>query len=177
VYTNVVFVIVITLERTSSNEQITMNVIEKFSGVISEFKGKRRWLSNFWPVPILYEGIEYPTAEHAYQAAKSLDPHVRMSFLNNSNPAAAKKLGQEIKVREDWDEVRLDVMREILKIKFSNPDMADRLFRTKNDFIIEGNFWHDNFWGNCFCVRCALEDSRNHLGELLMEVRKGLYEE
>lgn len=47
--------------------------------MISEFKGESRFLSNFFAVPIMYEGVEYPSVEHAFQAAKSLDPEERIN--------------------------------------------------------------------------------------------------
>lgn len=136
--------------------------------VIDSFSGEYRWLSNFWMVPIHIAGWTFASAEHAYQAAKSTDPKVWREIQKCAQPGQAKRYGSKITLRPDWDEVRVDVMREILAAKFSHKDLAQRLFDTGNATLIEGNHWGDTFWGVCRGV------GENRLGKLLMEQRAKL---
>ena len=45
--------------------------------------------SNLFRRPIIFEGIEYATAEHAYQAGKARKPKVREWLLNAPSRAPA----------------------------------------------------------------------------------------
>jgi hypothetical protein len=139
---------------------------------IEGFQGKYRWLSNFWPVTIVYEGIVYPSTEHAYQAAKVMDPVVRQQVADMATPGEAKKFGKTCLPREDWDQVKIDVMHEILKLKFQDHVLRDALLGTGDAIIEETNKWNDTFWGVCFYVG----EGSNHLGKLLMKVREELQE-
>lgn len=144
-------------------------------GTITSFapETSHYFLSNFYPSRVLYEGITYPSAEHAYQAAKVQDTETRMLIMRQPTPAQAKRMGGALKLRLDWEAVKFQVMRDILQIKFE-PDsiLAGKLRFTQNAHIIEGNWWHDLIWGQCSCRRHAWEGA-NHLGLLLMEVRSG----
>lgn len=136
-------------------------------GVISHFGGEYRFLSNFWLAPVTYEGITYPSSEHAYQAAKTLDPHVRemMSLVNS--PGQVKKLGQNVDIRPDWEEIKINVMRDIVTAKFEQNEYLMRLLmETKGCHLIEGNTWGDRFWGEC-----PIGTGRNELGKILMSIR------
>ncbi len=135
--------------------------------MITSFSGEYRFLSNFWMVPVTYEGITYPSSEHAYQAAKSLNPAIREVFFMLDSPAEAKRMGQQIIMRPDWEDVRINVMRDIVTAKFEqNEDLMDLLMATKGRDLIEGNTWGDRFWG-----QCPLGTGRNELGKILMGIR------
>ncbi len=86
--------------------------------VIDSFSGQYRFLSNFWLAPVTYEGITYPSSEHAYQAAKSLNKDIREAFSEINSPGEIKRLGQTITIRPDWEEVKINVMRDIVTAKF-----------------------------------------------------------
>lgn len=131
------------------------------------------FLSNMFAYPIKYKGIIYTCSEAAYQAAKSLDPAVAEEF-SSLNGLEAKHRGRQLKVREDWDEVKLSVMHDILQEKFSREEMISLLLSTGTEELIEGNTWHDNYWGNCTCEDCVSIQGQNHLGILLMERRAEL---
>lgn len=88
------------------------------SNIIAEFQGEYRWLSNFWQCPVKVSGWDFPSAENAYQAAKSLDPDVWQNMMYLP-PNKAKRYGRQIEIREDWEEIKLDVMRYILNAKLS----------------------------------------------------------
>jgi len=129
------------------------------------------FLSNFYPCTVRFEGQLYPTVEHAYQAAKSVDFNVRKIILNAKSPAEAKKLGQGIKIRDDWDLVKVDIMRTLITEKFQNPFLSHRLIATNSAQLVLDNKWNDKFWGVC---RGAGE---NWLGKILMEVREKIKKE
>lgn len=132
------------------------------------------FLSNFYPSRVLYEGITYPSAEHAYQAAKVQDTDTRMLIMRQPTAAQAKRMGGSLKLRLDWEVVKFQVMKDILRIKFEPYSLlAGKLRFTGDVYIIEGNYWHDLIWGQCSCRRHAW-DGANQLGLLLMEVRSEL---
>jgi len=141
---------------------------------INSFKGEYNFLSNFYLNEILYEGIIYPCAETAFQAAKCADKKDKQKFYL-LQPAEAKKEGKKINLRPDWETVKVDIMREIIRIKFSNnADLRTKLLKIGDAELIEGNNWHDNFWGDCSCEHCKNITGENMLGNLLMEYRASI---
>lgn len=137
-------------------------------GVITRFEKDYRYLSNFWPCKVEFEGIVYPSAEHAYQAAKTLDRNVRILISELPTAGAAKRFGREtIKLRPGWDKMKIIYMITIVSAKFNqNPDLMELLMGTKPALLIEGNTWGDTFWGEC-----PLGNGKNHLGKILMTIR------
>jgi ribA/ribD-fused uncharacterized protein len=133
---------------------------------INSFSGDYRWLSNFYPCLIEYEGKFYPSVEHAFQAAKTTDEHMRLRIGAAATPGRAKRLGRKVALRSDWDVVKLEVMATLVRIKFADPDLGKLLNDTGAAELIEGNTWGDTFWGVCRGV------GENHLGKILMEVRR-----
>ena len=136
--------------------------------MISEFQGEFRFLSNFWPCEIELEGIRFPSVEHAYQAAKTLDINTRIQMSLLDTPGQVKKIGKSIELRPDWEEIKIEVMRELLRQKFDitkHYDLWLELHMTKPEELVEGNWWEDTFWGVC------KGKGENHLGKLLMEIR------
>lgn len=127
---------------------------------------KNTYLSNFWSVPIVYEGLTYANAESAFQASKCADKNERAWFIDIT-PQIAKARGRKVKMRDDWNEVKLNVMYKILQAKFAqHPDLASKLIATGDEEIVEGNTWNDKFWGVCD------KEGMNHLGIMLMAIRK-----
>lgn len=139
---------------------------------IASFRDNTHFLSNFHHSPITYEGITYRAVENAFQAAKTLDKDLRMKFASMT-PSEAKKLGKTIVLRPDWEDVKVDIMRTLLYKKFAYMSpLYFQLLMTSGHELIEGNTWHDNFWGACGCPRCVNKEHKNTLGKLLMEVRE-----
>lgn len=138
---------------------------------IDRFSGQYRFLSNFYPCAVQYEGEWYPTVEHAYQAAK-FPPEQRGEFLNlaTMRPGEAKRRGRG-RGGSDWYNKSLSVMRNLLREKFKEPKLRKLLLETGDAELIEGNNWHDCFYGVCDCTRCGGKGS-NHLGKGLMQVRE-----
>lgn len=154
--------------------------------MIDSFSGRFFFLSNFFCSPVTMYGETYPSVEHAFQAAKVTPGRqgdvTRMVIRKAADrrgrpsPAHAKKLGRRVKLRLDWEEVKLDVMKTLLVRKFEVPELRYLLTCTGSEDLVEGNTWGDDFWG---CVQ-ELQDGgviwrgENHLGRLLMEVRATL---
>ena len=146
---------------------------------ITSFDGIYEFLSNLYPVQgIMLDGVAYPSVEHAYQAAKTVSAEERATVAGAKTGGRAKKLGRRATLRPDWDAIKVDVMQNLLQQKFANPVLRDGLLRTGERILIEGNTWHDNFWGVCWCERCQnsapFEDGCNHLGGILMRIRNEL---
>ncbi len=142
--------------------------------MITEFRGPHRFLSNFHPSPIrtwsylLRREAVFHTVEHGYQACKTLDATWHRLILEAPTPAIAKKLGRQCPVREDWEGLKLPLMRHLIDLKFDDPTLADALLSTGEVQLVEGNTWGDTFWGVCRGV------GDNWLGRILMEKRAAL---
>jgi len=142
---------------------------------ISDFQGEYHFLSNFAPAPVMLDGVEFPTVEHAYQAAKTLEPSEREKIRGASTPDLARKMGRKLAKRPDWPEVKVEIMRDLVWQKFKNhPNLSKLLLASGDVELVEGNTWHDNFWGDCLCPRCSASPGQNWLGRILMEVRQRL---
>lgn len=136
--------------------------------MIGRFQGSYRWLSNFAECVVRLDGVEYPTTEHAYQAAKTLDPVEREHVRSSKTPGVARRRGQKVTLREDWEDVKIPVMQDLLEQKFTKPHYTKLLLKTGNQNLVEGNTWGDQFWG------CVDGEGENHLGRLLMKLRETL---
>ena len=138
---------------------------------IDRFKGKYRFLSNFEPCKILYEGMIYSAVEHAFQASKATNEHDRKMFGLFSEPAEAKKLGKQISLRSDWEDVKVSIMYEFLNQKFHKPEFMKLLMGTEGRYLVEGNNHGDIYWGQ---VNGA---GKNTLGKLIMQIREEIKQE
>lgn len=137
---------------------------------VKGFFGEFRWLSNFWLSEFEYEGLKYANIEAAYQAAKtpSQEDRVKFSQLQGTYMEIgrqAKKLGRQITLREDWELVKLQVMLELTRKKYSLPELQEKLLATGCGYLEETNTWNDTFWG----VYNAT--GQNNLGKIIMQVR------
>lgn len=141
---------------------------------ISRFTGPYQFLSNFYPCEVHFEGIVYPSVEHAYQAAKTTDPDIRAKMARVETAAQVKAVGRTLEHRPDWDDnLKLTTMEHCLREKFlsdhpANEPLKKKLLNTASFDLVEGNTWGDIFWGVCDGV------GLNHLGNLLMTVRREL---
>lgn len=135
---------------------------------IDSFMGEYRWLSNFHKCSVEFEGSIYPSSENAYMASKTLDKELRKAFLF-IEPREAKRLGRQIPLREDWEDIKDIMMYRICWTKFNeNSDLWTKLYDTEDAELIEGNTWGDVYWGVCGGV------GKNMLGKILMEIRREL---
>ena len=120
-----------------------------------------------------YRGFLYPTSEHAYQAAKFLDPKLRekVRALRSAHEALKFTRQSEIKkdIRSNWQEVKLQIMEEILRAKLSQHKYVQRKLLESGDREIIKDSPRDEFWG-----RGENWDGANHLGKLWMKLRAEL---
>jgi ribA/ribD-fused uncharacterized protein len=138
------------------------------SSDIRGFFGEYRLFSNFWHVQVVMDGKVYRSTEHAYQAAKTLDPKGREYIAAARSPADARRLGRAVTMRPDWESVKEQVMRDLLIQKFSIDPYKTALLDTGEAYLEETNHWGDVFWGVCN------GKGRNRLGIALMEIRADL---
>lgn len=137
--------------------------------MIGSFSGSYRFLSNFYSSEIVYGGVIFPTVEHAYQATKfPIGSETWERIWRAESPKKAKKLGQSPGMRSDWEDVKIGIMRDLLRLKFQDGFLANELLKTMNDPLAEGNWWGDRFWG------VYKGEGQNWLGKLLMEIREEL---
>lgn len=133
------------------------------------FDGEYRFLSNFYPSIVSYDGWNYPTVEHAYQAAKTLDKRRRNIIQQMKFPGQAKRAGGKLELRSDWDYVKVQIMESLLRHKFIGyHDLSLWLYQTGDKYLEETNTWGDTFWGVCN------GKGQNVLGNLLMKIRKDI---
>src|SRR5579863_3444297 len=136
--------------------------------MINSFRGDYFFLSNFYSHRVRFEDIFYPSSEHAFQAAKTLDQDERRTFAKGVTAADAKHMGRAVKLRPDWEKVKLVVMETILREKFQDPVLKSMLLATGSEELVEGNTWGDRYWGK------VGDDGHNHLGKIHMKIRAEL---
>jgi len=138
---------------------------------IDKFINEEFFLSNFYESPLTYKGKEYKTVEHGFQAQKSEIESEQEWIRNMDTPGKAKRGGLKVHLRKDWETVKEDIMLDLIRIKFSDPELSKKLTDLVGYELIEGNFWHDNFYGDCICQKCKDIEGQNKLGKILMKVR------
>lgn len=142
---------------------------------IEAFQGPYRFLSNFWTEP------DGTSVEIEYQRSKCKYQGDRARF-DGLAPTEAKRHGHWLKEagrqRDDWYEVNTEIMWFYVAKKFADHDaLWTSLLRTHGSVLIEGNHWHDTFWGVCNGLCFSAKTPRhkpmgaNGLGEILMLVR------
>ena len=136
---------------------------------ITSFRGKYAFLSNFYAADVSFEGLTYPNNEAAFQAAKVLNADERLPFTEQKNPVLVKRMGRKVKLRSDWEYVKVGIMEKLVRTKFTEHlELAEMLVATGDLPILEGNSWRDTFWG----VDASTGHGENHLGRILMKVRE-----
>lgn len=133
---------------------------------IDSFRNEYSFLSNFYEAQVTYDGIIYQNNEAAFQAQKCKTYKEKEQFAN-LNPTEAKKLGRKVSLRPDWEQVKINFMKEIVFAKFDqNPELKEKLLSTENIYLEEGNTWGDRIWGT------VNGKGANLLGQILMETRE-----
>lgn len=150
-------------------------------GAILGFQGEYRWISNFWRAPgITAYGIPCPTTEHAFVIAKiPPDAPDRMQLAREiaamERPGDAKKRGREIALREDWEQVKAEMMASLLARKFApGTRLARQLAETGARPIVELNTWGDRTWGMILLADGDTLEGHNLMGRLLEARRRSL---
>lgn len=143
--------------------------------MIYEFRGDYGWLSNFYPCKVTYRHSEFDSVEQAYMFAKNDTSGDWLEFCLNNPPAICKAQSKLIKIRDDWDSVKLEIMELLLEQKFNKEPFKSKLIATGNRNIIEGNYWNDSFWG--IDLKVNPNYGENHLGRIIMKIRDNLKNE
>lgn len=142
------------------------------NGIINDFEAEgNQFLSNFYPVDIFYEDIVYPSVEHAYVAGKTTSKALREEIARFELPGQVKKYGRKIQLRDNWEIIKLPLMEQLVRTKFNREVLSEKLLATGDKELVEGNWWGDTFWGVCG------GKGQNHLGKILMKVRRELNEQ
>lgn len=141
--------------------------------MIKEFKGEHAFLSNFHPSPITVEGIEFPTIEHAFQAAKTNCQETKHKIAQKDTPGKAKRAGSKRGILPDfnqttWEKNKIAVMTHLCRLKFQNPELRAKLEATGDQELQEGNNWNDTIWG----ISNKTGKGQNLLGKILMQIRQ-----
>jgi ribA/ribD-fused uncharacterized protein len=117
---------------------------------------------------LTFEVAQYPSVEHAYQAARCASQADRDAIRAARSPGEAKRLGRAAAQTANWPDRREAVMHSLLHAKFREADLRRLLLATGCRPLVEENDWGDRFWGR------VNGDGENRLGELLELVRSEL---
>lgn len=146
-------------------------LLTEYLDTIPDLRDEYRFMSNFREAPVTYDGLTYRNNEAAFQAQKTLDQNERAIFTELS-ASEAKSKGRKVTLRPDWEEVKVQIMEDLVRAKFTqNEDLKKLLLATGLRKIEEGNTWNDTFWG----VDAATRSGENHLGMILMKIRDELH--
>ena len=145
-----------------------LHALRCITEIISRFTGEYDFLSTYFP-----GGQE--TLEHEYQARKTFIPADREYILSARTPMEAKLRGMKVSVRPDWGNIQYGTMFCLVLKRFkSDRRLTYKLLQTGKKQLINVNYYHDNFFGDCQCPKCKNITGQNRLGEILMIVRQML---
>lgn len=146
------------------------SALRKFESTpITSFEGIHRFLGNQWHMPVELDGRKYASVEHAFQAARTLDPKARQEIDASTYAVDARKIAANFIERPGWVKMRMDVMRLLLTQKFAKgTKLAERLLATGDADLVWTNHLQDSYWGVSNGV------GENHLGRILMDIRSEL---
>ena len=127
--------------------------------------------SNFARYRVTLDGKTWPTSEHYFQAQKFLDEALQEKVRLAKAPRIAADMGRDRSnpLRPDWESVKDDVMRKVVRAKFSQHEDLKKLLLDTCDAEIVEHTSNDSYWGDG-----GDGSGRNMLGRILMEVRKEL---
>lgn len=156
-------------ENEKRIQEIATNHPECSGTPIYHFDEEYHFLSNFFEQPVTVDGYSFQNGESAFQGFKDMN---RIHEFAELKPGKAKRLGRKVSLRSDWEEIKVDVMKNVVFSKFSqNEELKKQLLETNDRLLIEGNWWGDTTWG------VSGGKGKNHLGEILMKVREELREQ
>jgi ribA/ribD-fused uncharacterized protein len=136
--------------------------------MIMLFQGQYAFLDNFYFTPIHIHGITYPTLTHAFYACKTYIPEERKRILYTPSPREVLSIGRRLTTRKNWEYQKLSLMKTLLAIKFSKPELQAKLLATQSDVILFGNYFNETYWG----VDLRTMKGSNRLGQSLMLLRE-----
>lgn len=137
--------------------------------MINSFRGQYNWLSNMYKCQVLYNGSIFESVENAYMYAKNTEDNNWLNFCLKNPPNVCKKESKNIIIRKDWEDIKLEIMYQLLIQKFTQEPFRTKLLNTGNENIQEGNYWNDTFWG--VDLKQNPNVGENNLGRLIMYIR------
>ena len=143
------------------------NTIILFYSVNEAYGG----FSNFALYPIKLKKKIWKTTEHYFQAQKYAGTDYENQIRKATSPMRAAQMGRnrKIKIRKNWDNIRDNIMYEVLKAKFTqHDDLKMLLLETENKILVE-HTENDSYWGDG-----GDGSGKNRLGKLLMKLREEL---
>ena len=129
------------------------------------FRNEYWFLSNFYPCKIEYKGKTYYSAEIMFQCCKCTNEKDREFIRSSFTSSEGKWRGRQVRIRKDWNDVKVSAMYAVLDLKFSQNAYLLNKLRQITGEIVEDNTWGDTFWGKCNGM------GQNQLGKLLMKIR------
>jgi type I restriction enzyme S subunit len=147
------------------------------SAVFLKTKERFGGLSNMAPgFPIVVNGVRIRTSEALYQACRFPSrPDVQKRIIDDPSPMTAKMRSKPFRgdTRQDWETVRVKVMRWCLRAKLAQniEEFGDLLLSTRQMPIVEKKVRRKDFWGATEMQDGTLV-GMNVLGRLLMELRE-----
>ena len=137
---------------------------------IKMFVGEYEFLSNFYPCTIYRNGWEFGSSEALFQACKCANIADVELFVVPCSASRSKRIGKKVALISRWESKKVKVMENVLRLKFQDPELRDKLIATGDKILEEGNTWGDKFWG----IDIKTGEGKNMLGKLLMKVRDDL---
>lgn len=134
---------------------------------IDRFVGKYNFLSSTYPSSVEIGGITYPTVCHAIIASKIDSIEIKKQIAALNGLGQVFRFEKTLEESPEWIACRRDVMKNILRKKFSDPKLMHALKETDSAYLINTNYWGETYWG------CCDGYGKNVLGHLLMEIRNG----
>ena len=129
--------------------------------------------SNFAASPIRLGGKSWPTSEHYFQAQKFEDEGKREEIRKAKSPMIAARLGRDrkTKLRGDWESVKVSVMTDAVRAKFTQHDDLRAVLLSTGDAKLVEHTENDDYWGDG-----GDGSGKNMLGQILMRIRAELKE-
>ena len=127
--------------------------------------------SNFSPHPVRIGGKLWPTSEHYFQAQKFKEVEYREKIRKVNSPMIAARMGRDRKktLRRDWESVKVGIMREVVRAKFTQHDDLRQILLSTGDAKVVEHTERDSYWGDG-----GDGSGKNVLGRILMEIRDEL---
>lgn len=147
--------------------------IKDINTAIMRFNGEYLFLSNFYEGKVFeYKGCKFENSEAPFHAEKCIS---RIKDFEMVRPAQSKRLGRQVLLREDWEEVKDKVMYDVCYAKFTqDEELKNKLLATGDRELVEANFHGDRCWGMTFSQKTNSWVGENRLGIVLMKLREDL---
>jgi ribA/ribD-fused uncharacterized protein len=131
-----------------------------------EFRKEFAFLSNMSDSIIVWNNLYFSCVESAYQASKTNSRSEAEKFQSMTG-SEAKKHSKVITVRKNWNDIKYDIMAQLVFQKFLiHKDLREKLLNTGDIYLEETNSWNDTYWGVCKGI------GENNLGKILMNTRE-----